>query len=238
MATHDGHRKRLIDKLAKGDLLEHEILEALLFNAIPRRNTNELAHRLLAQFGSVTGVFSAPMSALQRVEGVGESVASYLFCIGCFLNTYYTQSREEIPKTYEPKSFLEFVRANYTLNQEEVVDCYLIDCDGVILSRRRFTSNEIDSALLASEDFVQMLTEDNTSGLVLVHNHPKGSQKPSKGDDESTRQCILTCTLHNVLFCDHIIASKTGAFSYLIDGRLKTVARTMRVFSKLEDLRG
>ena len=59
MSEHDGHRHRIIEKLDTGVLCEHELLEILLFNALPRRNTNDLAHRLLTAFGSIRGVFSA-----------------------------------------------------------------------------------------------------------------------------------------------------------------------------------
>ena len=78
---HAGHRKRLIEKLEKGMLHEHEVLEALLFNAVPRKNTNDLAHRLLAEFGSVPAVLEAPISLLKKVDGVGESVAAYIKCV-------------------------------------------------------------------------------------------------------------------------------------------------------------
>ena len=71
MSEHDGHRHRIIEKLDTGVLCEHELLEILLFNALPRRNTNDLAHRLLTAFGSIRGVFSASVEQLKLVDGVG-----------------------------------------------------------------------------------------------------------------------------------------------------------------------
>ena len=73
---HAGHRRRMIEKLKTDSLLEHELLEVLLFNALPRRNTNDLAHKLLGEFGSVKEILSAPIEQLTKVEGVGESVAA------------------------------------------------------------------------------------------------------------------------------------------------------------------
>ena len=98
MSEHDGHRHRIIEKLDSGNLCEHEILEILLFNAIPRRNTNELAHRLLAAFGSVRGIFSATVAQLKTVDGVGENVAAYLRCVGKFYEVYRAADEERFPK--------------------------------------------------------------------------------------------------------------------------------------------
>ena len=241
MAEHDGHRKRLIEKLSKGDLLEHEVLEALLFNAVPRQNTNELAHRLLAQFGGVRGVFNASIADLKKVKGVGESVAAYLYCIGVFFNRYYQQTPSALPAVYEPNEFLDYVRASYRKEEVETVDCYLLDPDGRILYRRRFSSAALDAAKLGADLLLDLFNEANLAGLVLVHNHPKGSQMPSKKDDEATKKCVLACGMHNVLFCEHVISCRSGVFSYHLDGRLRRIAEqcdSVRVFTSLEDLHG
>ena len=82
MSEHMGHRQRLYDRLKEGKIFEHEMVELLLFNAVPRQNTNALAHRLLAKFGTVKGIFQASVEELETVEGVGRSVAGYLHLFG------------------------------------------------------------------------------------------------------------------------------------------------------------
>ena len=80
---HEGHRQRMYDKLKNDDgLFDHELLEILLFNALPRKNTNPIAHELLDTFGSLAGVLAADTEKLKAVNGVGENVALYLKCIG------------------------------------------------------------------------------------------------------------------------------------------------------------
>ena len=69
MALHEGHRQRMYEKVEKDALADHEWLEVLLFGALPRKNTNELAHRLIAQFGSAIKVFFASREELQKVPG-------------------------------------------------------------------------------------------------------------------------------------------------------------------------
>ena len=79
---HEGHRKRIIQKLESGTLLDHEVLEILLFASLPRRNTNDIAHRLLQKFGSMQEVFSASQEELKKVKGIGDTTATNLRCIG------------------------------------------------------------------------------------------------------------------------------------------------------------
>ena len=80
---HEGHRQRLYQKLKDGDnLFEHELLEMLLFNAYPRKNTNTVAHELLKRFPSISAVLAAGYDELISVPGVGEQVALYLMCVG------------------------------------------------------------------------------------------------------------------------------------------------------------
>ena len=90
MGLHDGHRKRLMEKLDSGTLLTHEDLEMLLFYAIPRRNTNGLAHKLLKEFGSLRAIFSASVESLCKVEGVGLQTAAFLSLIGKLCERVYT----------------------------------------------------------------------------------------------------------------------------------------------------
>ena len=82
MTEHAGHRRRIFARLAEGTLCEHEYLEALLFYAIPRRNTNDIAHRLLAKFKDINGVLNASQEELRKVEGIGEHAAALFALLG------------------------------------------------------------------------------------------------------------------------------------------------------------
>jgi len=87
MSIHDGHRQRMKSRFQKNglsDFNEHEVLELLLFYCIPRRDTNEIAHNLIARFGSLAKVLDAPLNHLQEVEGMGENAANFLSLIRDF----------------------------------------------------------------------------------------------------------------------------------------------------------
>ena len=97
MGVHDGHRKRLTARfLAEGleGFAPHQALELLLFYSIPRQDTNELAHRLIDRFGSLSAVFEAPFEQLLEVEGVGEKTASLLKLMPAMARVYYSARQE------------------------------------------------------------------------------------------------------------------------------------------------
>ncbi|MBQ2740523.1 MAG: RadC family protein [Clostridia bacterium] len=226
---HAGHRKRLIEKLGMGSLPEHEVLEALLFNAVPRINTNDLAHRLLARFGTVPAVLGAPLRQLKEVEGVGDSLASYLRCIGTFCERYYAEYRDRFPKTYEQSEFSAYVYREYAYLQDEVLDCFLVERSGKILQRRRFSANAQDFATVKPEDMTAVLGIRGVAGVVLVHNHPGARSTPSQADNELTKQIQWMCSFHNLLFCDHIVCGYDGVYSYYQDGKLGDISRTCSI---------
>ena len=226
---HAGHRKRLMQKLACGALLEHEVLEALLFNAVPRKNTNDLAHKLLAEFGSVTAVLGAPMSALIKVDGVGESVAAYLRCVGTFCERYYAEYKERFPDMYDEKDFSNFVRREYTYLEYEVLDGYLVEKSGRILGRKRISRGDRDSANIPPDVLTEILATRGLAGIVLVHNHPYAASKPSGADADLTKQVQMICSFHNLLFCDHIICGCDGTYSYYMQGEMASISKNCSI---------
>lgn len=231
MLEHSGHRQRMYEKLREGKLLEHEKLETLLFNAVPRKNTNELAHRLLARFGTIRGLFDAEMEQLKSVDGVGESVASYLYLIGDFYKNYYEDRGEERPKRYERAEFREYVKKAYSYFEDEVLDFYLLDRNGNICLKRRFTekgeSNR--SVEFSPEAFTTMLVEEKPAGIVAVHNHPTGKAEPSAADEDATAKCQMACSFHNVLFCDHLIFGNGEVYSYYDSGKMREISKECSV---------
>ena len=240
MSVHDGHRKRLIEKLSSGALLEHELLEALLFNAIPRRNTNDIAHRLLAAFGSIENIFNASMDALKSVSGVGESVASYLFCVGAFYKKMNENERARLePKKWIREDFQTFVKQAYAGLEREVLDVYLLNSACEIIFKKRFSDEKSASVRIRPVEFSKLFSDERVNGMVMVHNHPFGDSNPSKQDDASTFQCRQICNFHNVMLCDHVIYSPSGVYSYYYSGRLKRIeAECLKQKENIEALWG
>ncbi len=233
MALHDGHRKRMYEKAEKGILAEHEWLEVVLFGAIPRKNTNEIAHRLIARFGSAERVFFASMSELQEVEGVGASVAAQIRAIGHFFAQHRVAGELKFDGVFSTEAFLPFVKKAYADIYHEVVDIYLLDGECHVVKKQRFTVESICSVQVIPEDMATFILTEDVSGIVMVHNHPFGDALPSGTDDLMTKNCQMLCSMHNRLFCDHIIYAPSGIYSYYASGRMKEITKNYSVSSIL-----
>ncbi len=221
---HGGHRRRLIEKAKREDLTEYEYLELLLFNAIPRRNTSDLSHRLLSRFGSIARLFMATEAELLSVEGIGENVAMYLFSIGRLCNSYARKMGKGYYGKYEPDRFISYLKNLPEYSLEEVLDILLLDENGYIIMRQQFEGG-VERVIIHPENFTKLLLDYKPCGIVISHNHPSGDPTPSTKDEEMTRKCQMICASHNVILCDHIIYGANGVYSYYDSGKLKTISQ-------------
>lgn len=221
---HAGHRKRMLERLKKQTLLEHELLEVLLFNVLPRVNTNDIAHRLLARFGSIEGIFSASIEELMQVRGIGESAAAYLLIIGGFCDRYSEKKIVEYRGKCSPEDFYPCIRAAYEGVEEEVVDVYLLESSGHVYKRERIQCGDEGHVVFDPVELTRVFIKEKAAGIVLVHNHPRGSATPSAKDVEMTKKCQLICSTYNVLLCDHIIYSPKGIYSFYHSKQLQEIS--------------
>lgn len=222
---HEGHRRRLYEKLKNGDnLFEHEILEMLLFNAYPRKNTNPVAHELLNRFPSIAEVLSASYEELITVPGVGEQVALYLMCVG-----------QCIEKGNDARSFTVFESRGDIYNFVKVrmrgllcekLELYFLDKNGKLTRICRFTSGESDKVSVQPEEVIKLVSVSHPYGMIAAHNHTGGSSRPSVSDDDFTKQCQIICSMNNVRLYDHVIyASDEDIYSYFDSGKLDEIER-------------
>ncbi len=216
---HSGHRQRIFQRMDR-DLPDHEVLEAMLFPMMPRRNTNDLAHRLLERFGSIYEVCAAPLEELKQVDGIGNSIAQGLRCYGVLLE----KQLERIARGYEGKfsawKFAEHIRKNRIEEEIELLELYLLDKEGKVFFRYRFTSQEEETVVLPTHTLARILVQDNPYGVVLVHNHPNGFTTPSANDDKATLGVQTICNRHGVRLCDHIVYGDNHVYSYVLERRI------------------
>lgn len=240
MEDHSGHRQRLIDRFDKETLCEHEYLEMLLFNAVPRMNTNGLAHRLLARFGSIRAIFHAPIKTLCSVEGVGKNVASFLACVGKFYEAYNRgeTSGEFYPVRYDKEGFLVFIKREYARLPYEKLDLFFLDGEANVIGRSCYSLEDKHHVTLEPEQLLEMLATESPSGLIIAHNHPRGKCAPSPRDDDTTKMFQDFCRLHNVLLCDHFIYAADGVYSYYESGKLERFAQESRIKNGATEQKG
>ena len=221
--NHAGHRKRIMAKIKNGNMQEYEFLEAILFNALPRRNTSDIVHRLFSHFGTVDGIFSASVEELQSVKGIGESIACYLFCVGELARHYNSQKNWGVSGKYNSVEFEGYLPLRYEDLKIEVCDVYLVDDQDMVSLHKRFTNDDPERGVIDPTDFSRIFFRENTKGVILVHNHPNGRLEPSALDDETTKKCQVLCSYHNKKLLDHYICTPNGVYSYRKDGDLAKI---------------
>lgn len=227
---HEGHRQRMLFRLeqAEDSLQEHELLEILLFNAIPRKNTNELAHSLLNSFGSIANVLHAEFDQLTQLEGVGISTAAYLRCIGLILERTEKQKNEP-PAAFNFKVFSEYLTGRFDGLTTEVLELYCLDAQDRIKNSVRLTSDESDRVRINPAAITKFIITNHPYGMIVVHNHLCNNFYPSREDDSFTAQFEMLCSIHDVRLRDHIIVSPAGIFSYFLSGTLQKIKQEFNV---------
>lgn len=227
---HEGHRKRILERLY-GDgenLQDHELLEILLFNAIPRKNTNPVAHALIDAFGSLEGVFSAEIDQLKEVDGVGQSVAEYLKCIGLLFSR--VSKSEHVPlSATNLQEFSNILKKRYEDRSTEVVDLFFLDSKCTVKSTYSFNSGDSGKVDVDTGDLNRVLGQHRSEGLVVAHNHPSGICNPSATDDSFTAQLYLLCSANHITLRDHVIVGKNGSYSYFLTGKLETIRHDFNI---------
>lgn len=209
MGIHDGHRARKKEQFLRVGLdgfADHEALELLLFYAIPRRDTNPIAHALLQKFGSLDGVLNADVEELQRVEGVGESAALLLTLLPSIMRrAMHLPVKERILNSVESCG-------NYFLNllgneRREVLYQACLDAKGKLLVCKKLSEGDADSAAFSVRQVVENALLSDASMVVLAHNHISGVALPSESDYIVTRRVKAALQAMDIKLMDHIIVS-------------------------------
>ena len=223
MGLHDGHRQRAKDRyrqLGADALADHELLELALFYAIPRRDTNETAHRLLDQFGSLDRVLSAPEQELEKVEGVGQGAAVLLRLMGSIGDRARRPGREEKIVASVDQAGAYFLRLLDGQRTEQLYQL-CVDAKGKVLSCRMLSQGQADMTVLSLRQVVENALLSGASGVFLGHNHPSGVALPSPADMEATTQVRDALKRLDIRLIDHIIVADGDYVSMASSGLLR-----------------
>lgn len=224
---HSGHRKRLKANVCKNgftQLEEHQLLELMLFYSIPRADTNDLAHRLIKEFGSLKDIFSADIEKLKKVDGIGENTAIMLAGMGETFRRISTRTPSK-RKNYKSVESLKELSLS-VLGNANVEQVILFCFDGTNHLKKQMLLGEGDgcSASLDLRKAVQAVIDCGAAFAVLAHNHPFSTVEPSAHDIDSTRVVSVMLRKLGFSLADHIIVNGEGeAYSMHSDSRLKGI---------------
>lgn len=212
-----GHRDRLRQRFidgGEGALQPYELLELLLFLAIPRRDVKPLAKALIKAFGSFAGVLAAPLSELQKVEGVSANVAIALKSVAAAGRLMTRQEAQAQPVLNAWSKLVDYLMASMAHELTEQFRVVFLNRKNFIIADEVQSEGTIDHTQAYPREIMKRALELGASAIILVHNHPSGSLKPSKDDLEMTAAIVRAAVPFEIRVHDHVIITKTGYASF------------------------
>lgn len=217
------HRSRLRERFLTGGaqaLPDYELLELVLFRAIPRRDVKPLARDLLDRFGDFNGVVSAPLDVLRAVPGVGDAVATELKVIEAASHRLARARviRRQVISSWD--ALLDYCHTTMAHRETEQFRLFFLDRKNVLIADEEQASGTVDHVPVYPREVVKRAIVLNASALIVVHNHPSGDPTPSDSDIAMTRQIQAALDTIGVTLHDHLIIGKSCELSFRAEGYL------------------
>ncbi|MGM9521315.1 MAG: DNA repair protein RadC [Oscillospiraceae bacterium] len=221
MGIHDGHRSRLKERFIKQGLDgfdDHNVLELMLFYAVPRGDVNPLAHRLIERFGTLSAVFDAPVSELMRVDGVGENTATLIKLIPQIGRRYMISRSSMDNIILTPQQAGEYLAPRFYGETDEVVYMACLDAKCKVISCRLIGRGSVNSASVSVRKIVETALSQNATSVILAHNHTSGIALPSKEDEAATVKIVEALEAVDITLVDHIVVADDDFVSMADNG--------------------
>ena len=209
-SIHEGHRQRMKERFQRGGLesfSDHEILEFLLFYAVPYKDTNPIAHTLVDRYGGWCKVVDAPYDELVTVSGVTPHMATLLNLAGQMARRYYQDYAGVIQHLYDYRAVGAHVTPFFMGERDESVLLVSLDNRRKHLNTTRLFRGSVNSAQFNVRTAVEQALRDNATRVVLAHNHPNGFAFPSEADIRTTKYVMDIMRPLDIQVVDHVIVS-------------------------------
>ena len=219
----DGHRARMRDRLLRAGpdaLADHEMIEMLLFLALPRRDTKPLARALLARFGSFANAIAAPLADLRGIDGLGDAgIAALKLAQAAGIRL----ARAEIvdrPLLANWDALLGYLNAALSRDRIEQVRVLYLDTRNRLIADEAQARGTVNHTPVYAREVVKRALELHATALLLVHNHPSGDPSPSAADRSTTAEIRRAAEAMGLVLHDHIIIGNGATFSFRAVGML------------------
>lgn len=217
------HRKRLRDRFMTGGaaaLPDYELLELLLFRAIPRMDVKPLARLLLDTFGDFNRVISAAPQRLRTVKGVGEAVIQELKIVEAAAGRLMRAKVLNMPVLSSWNALLDYCQTVMAHRETEQFRILFLDRKNVLIADEEQAKGTVDHVPVYPREVVKRALELNASAIILVHNHPSGDPTPSDADISMTAQVQEAAQVLGIVLHDHLIIGKSRELSFKAQGYL------------------
>lgn len=234
---HTNHRNRMRQRIAENgldSLQDHEVLEYILYAFIPRKDTNPIAHRLIALAGSLENVFNSSVEMLMSVPNMTYSASLFLTSMPNIIKRYNLQKLGDKPvirNGKEAKEYFQNIFAHENQMQEHF-HLVIVAPDGKIVDSCIISSGVTDQCKLDIKKFILKTASVQAKDFFIAHNHPSGDPSPSLSDYEFTKWLASLSVTLELKMIDHIIVGKDSCFSFRDDGAIATYVDDFKKFCK------
>jgi DNA repair protein RadC len=221
--VHAGHREKLKQRFIEeglGAFEDHQILEMLLFYTIPRRDTNEIAHRLINKFGTLEAIFDSSPEQLMEIGKVTKSTAVLLTMIPELSRKYMLMKQGKKPELGSSNKAGKYVTKLFIGRNYEAFYMCCLNSQNQLNYAALVHEGTINEAPVYPRIIVETALRYQANSVILAHNHPGGSLRPSSADIEVTRKISEALKTISVKVVDHIIVSGNDYYSFAENGLL------------------
>jgi DNA repair protein RadC len=211
-----GHRERLRDRFIEAGpdaVAEYELLELVLFRAIPRRDVKPLAKELIEKFGSFAEVISASPQRLREVEGLGEAAITEIKIVQAAAGRLARGQVKKRPALSSWAAVLDYCRTAMAFADKEQFRVLFLDKRNQVIADEVQQTGTVDHTPVYPREVVKRALELSATALILVHNHPSGDPTPSHADIQMTQQIVEIAKPLGIAVHDHIIVGRDGHVS-------------------------
>ena len=219
-----GHRKRLRERFRKKGrdaLQDYEILEMLLGYAVPRRDTKPLAKDLIGRFGSLRGVFEAPLEEIESCRGMGEYAGTLVRLVRSCTSLCLEPSGKTAAVLDNPETVLRYIQAEIGGERKEHFLLLCLDSAGALIHTEHLSEGTVNMAHVYPREVFKTALLKGASSLILIHNHPSGTLSPSSHDERLTRALTELGEKLGVTVNDHIIVTRDQAYSIMLGREIR-----------------
>jgi DNA repair protein RadC len=211
------HRKRLRSRFIEGGaaaMPDYELLELVLFRAIPRQDVKPLARRLLDRFGDFNRVITAPAPRLTEVQGVGDAVVQELKIVEAAAQRMARARVMQRAVLSGWDALVDYCHTAMAHRETEQFRILYLDRKNVLIADEEQARGTVDHVPVYPREVVKRALELNASALILVHNHPSGDPTPSEADITMTMQIRDAATVMGITLHDHLIVGRERELSF------------------------
>lgn len=217
------HRARLRERFMQGGaaaMPDYEMLELILFRAIPRQDVKPLARRLIERFGDFNRVLSASAVRLTQVEGVGPAVVTELKIVEAAAQRLARARILHRPVLSGWQVLLDYCHTTMAHREIEQFRVLYLDRKNVLIADEEQAQGTVDHVPVYPREIIRRALELNASALILVHNHPSGDPTPSDSDITMTARIAQAADSMGITIHDHLIIGKSRELSFRAEGLL------------------